>query len=71
MTMIELLTKKQPWSDKSTPVTMACVLQGEKHPIPSHCPPQLGDILNQCWEFEAVNRPEFHQLFILLEDIKI
>jgi len=71
MTMIEILTKKQPWSDKTIPVTITCVLKGDKHPIPSHCSPQLGYVLNQCWEFDAVNRLEFSQLFILLEDIKI
>lgn len=69
--MIEILTKKQPWPDESISTAISRVLRGEKHPIPSHCPSQLGELLNRCWEFEAVNRPEFSEIFDYLEQVKV
>lgn len=67
ITMIEIMTKKQPYPDKNNTVACNEVIQGKKHPIPSNCPEQLIPILDRCWEFDPSSRPEFDEIHESLE----
>jgi len=35
--------------------------------IPSFCPPPLSAIIKDCWALEAVNRPDFGEIYDRLE----
>ena len=45
------------------------VMGGLRPPIPSFCPFEFSDIINQCWSKNPAHRPTFSQLVVQLKEI--
>lgn len=48
---------------------MAAVQRGERPEIPQHCPEQLADFIQACWQGEPENRPSPHHVLFLLDEL--
>ncbi|XP_067128351.1 LOW QUALITY PROTEIN: focal adhesion kinase 1-like [Centruroides vittatus] len=42
---------------------------GERLPLPSHCPPRLYSLMSQCWSYEPSKRPSFKEIKHVLREI--
>ena len=63
-----MMTLKKPYSYVNNNVVYGrVVLNGERPLIPSNCPKYLNDILTQCWNKDANNRPDFTFIVNTLE----
>ena len=63
----ELLTELPPYSEYSLMEAAQAIKDGETLEIPSFCPPPLSAIIKDCWALEAVNRPDFGEIYDRLE----
>ena len=45
--------------------------RGYRHPCPRDCPPELYDIMLQCWKQESADRPTFDHLFHTMDDFAV
>ena len=43
--------------------------RGNRLEQPSHSPPELYQVMKKCWETRAEDRPTFHQLVVILENL--
>lgn len=66
----ELLTCKVPYQDM-TPLQAAVgvVQKGLRPGIPSNCPPDLAEIMQQCWDGNPAARPTFRALTAKLQPL--
>jgi len=64
MTMIEILTRQEPYPGESAmDVAIKVVRDGYQHPIPDHCPADLAQIIRACWNVLPEDRPDFKAVY--------
>ncbi len=59
----EVLTRQPPFGDMDNVNVILAVCGGLRLDIPKNCPPQLADLLVQCWSLEPEDRPTFEQIY--------
>ncbi|XP_061355557.1 serine/threonine-protein kinase STY8-like isoform X1 [Gastrolobium bilobum] len=65
----ELVTSKVPY-DAMTPLQAALgVRQGLRPELPKHGHTKLLDLMQRCWEAVPINRPSFHEITVILENL--
>ena len=71
ITMIEVLTRKQPY-DGQDPVQVAIsvAMNGLRPTIPASCPASLASLLKDCWNTDPEQRPDFDAIYEKLEQIE-
>lgn len=70
ITLWELLTGSVPYSHLTPLQAAVGVVQKDLRPeIPETCPPELADIMKQCWEHNPALRPDFDQIIKCLVDL--
>lgn len=70
ITMIEILTRKEPYPNETAVNVCLLVSKGDTHPIPDNCPIPLANLLQKCWKFNPGDRPEFSEIYKILEEMK-
>ena len=66
----QMITLQQPYAYANNNVVIGrVVLNGERPTISSDFPKHLKDLLSQCWNKDAENRPDFGYIVRQLEDI--
>lgn len=54
-----LMRGVKPFIGIKNDVVIGKLEQGERLPLPPHCPPSLFNLMNRCWHCEASDRPSF------------
>eukprot|EP01025_Chloroclados_australasicus_P038950 TRINITY_DN4019_c0_g1_i1.p1 TRINITY_DN4019_c0_g1~~TRINITY_DN4019_c0_g1_i1.p1 ORF type:complete len:559 (+),score=63.44 TRINITY_DN4019_c0_g1_i1:239-1915(+) len=67
----ELITAMIPFGDLSPlQAAMGVVQHGLRPAIPTHTPPQIAAIIQQCWQHSPSDRPQFARLVQVLESLE-
>ncbi|XP_067936259.1 proto-oncogene tyrosine-protein kinase Yrk-like [Watersipora subatra] len=67
--LVEIITYGQiPYPGMANREVLDQIDRGYRHPKPKDCPDQLYDIMKQCWDKDAQNRPTFDYLHGFLDD---
>ncbi len=45
------------------------VVFGKKLSVPENCPQKITELMERCWLRDPQQRPNFHQIFVLLNQI--
>jgi len=69
ITVIEILTRNDPFPNEEGFVAATGTLSGKTHPIPANCDPSLGQLLQECFAFDGNVRPTFQQLCARIENL--
>jgi len=73
MVCYEILTGELPFLAYSKGVTKkmkAMILEGERPKLPAHCPLELRDLIEKCWNPKPKNRPTFDDICRELKFVK-
>jgi len=67
--MWEMITRQQPFKEAETHFAVErAVLNGERPPMPPHLPKTVSEIITTCWATKPDKRPEFSEIFEILND---
>lgn len=67
----EILTGERPYAGlRATAVIKRVVIDKKRPPIPESCPPQLRDILAECWAHSESRRPDAAEVLKRLDDME-
>eukprot|EP00045_Choanoeca_perplexa_P005807 m.48638 g.48638 ORF g.48638 m.48638 type:complete len:580 (-) comp13305_c0_seq2:60-1799(-) len=58
-----------PYSGMEARDVITQLEQGYRMPEPANCPEGLYDVMSQCWALNSADRPSFHDLTVLLDDL--
>jgi serine/threonine protein kinase len=62
-TIVEMLTRAEPYEDMTTLEAAAQVMSNElKPPTPEECPEAMRGILESCFAWDPTSRPQFSTL---------
>ncbi|KIK64858.1 hypothetical protein GYMLUDRAFT_982306, partial [Collybiopsis luxurians FD-317 M1] len=73
-TVVEILTLKPPFYNKTDFQVMQSVSQGQRPPQPQQnrwCPDALWELVEACWAQDPAARPNIQKLYDTLQQIKI
>jgi len=67
--LVEIVTHGQiPYPGMANREVLDQIERGYRHPKPKDCPEALYDMMKQCWDADAQNRPTFEYLHSFLDD---
>eukprot|EP00002_Diphylleia_rotans_P031378 TRINITY_DN6515_c0_g2_i1.p1 TRINITY_DN6515_c0_g2~~TRINITY_DN6515_c0_g2_i1.p1 ORF type:complete len:2286 (+),score=369.33 TRINITY_DN6515_c0_g2_i1:114-6971(+) len=68
ITIWEVLTRQEPYSDIESPLTVAVKVTMDKvrPPIPANIPPELQSLMGRCWSHDMAMRPDFSEITSLV-----
>ncbi|EFJ25729.1 hypothetical protein SELMODRAFT_52199, partial [Selaginella moellendorffii] len=65
--IVEMVTGKRPWEDKTPQeIYNLVVLKGDRPSVPSELPAAIQRVLEDCFEYDYRNRPDFRQILATL-----
>lgn len=56
--LYEIFAREAPWKDVTNLVTAKLVLSGERMPVPTTAPADIGALMTHCWAIDAKKRPD-------------
>lgn len=72
--MWEIMSREPPFKGLRPHEIMAQVVNVHARPdmrrVPQNCPPQYKQILERCWDRDAMNRPDFSVVVKMLKSIE-
>jgi len=72
ITMIEMLTREEPYQGMSAVNVAIAVTRDNRRPeVPYYCPPDLLALITRCWSVNPAERPEFKDAYNVLYSISL
>jgi len=59
-----------PYPGLSNPEVIQQVYKGYRMPAPENCPPEIAELMNECWQEEPLKRPQWIEIFLKLASLE-